>query len=228
MRTWLSIDCDFFYDGPDDTTCAPAKRRWLHPASLVEGVRSLPGEIHLGMDHHELLARWDAAGIRGVRCLHFDAHHDVFVDYNRAWELPMGTRGARVGVGDHLFHALREGIVAELTWVLPSWLSVAAARQELRARLGSHLAAAVDPRPFEAGWCEEPTVHGAFVCLSPEWTPRRDLTDFVVMVRSLGATELEVETWCAAAEGRYDSLARGLDPLTLRFCFGARAARSKL
>ncbi len=222
LTSWLSIDCDFFFDGPEDTSRAPTKRWSVEPDALLRVLAMRPARVLLGIDHNELLARWDARRACGVGCVHIDAHHDLFADFNRGWELPLGHRSGRVGVGDHLFHALREGVVDALTWVLPPWLTVTEARRDVRERLGARLADAVECVPFAAWSASRVAESHCFVCLSPEWTPRAALPRLVTFARALGADEDALARWGRDATTRYDALARGVDPLSQRFAFGPR------
>jgi hypothetical protein len=221
-NAWLSIDCDFFFDTPNDTSRAPDKRWSLAPEALLQRLSSRPAGVDLGIDHSELLARWDARGARSVRCVNLDAHHDLFADFNRGWEIPLGVRSARVGVGDHLFHALREGVVEALTWVLPPWLTVGEARREVRDLIGATLSGAVECVPFDAWSAPDLTDAQCFMCLSPEWTPRGAIEAFANLSRALGAEAPLVTRWLRDAATRYDALERGVDPLSLRFAFAAK------
>ncbi|MDO9018008.1 MAG: hypothetical protein Q8S73_40080 [Deltaproteobacteria bacterium] len=224
METWLSVDCDFFFDSPADTVVAPSKRIAIPLDDLCARLPAVPeGGTLLGLDHHELLEVWDREGVRGVRCVHVDAHHDLFPDYNRAWELPLGARGDRVGVGDYLFHALREGVVDHLTWVCPPCLDPAAASREVEASLGSHLSRLVEVIPFARWSWTGDAISRCFLSLSPEWTPAAHLEAFTVLARSLGAPSYAIERWSRGARSRYGALAQGASPLSLRFCFPAPA-----
>lgn len=229
MESWLNVDCDFFYDSPADLSVAPDKRLSTTVESLL-GKLPDAGERRtlLGLDHHELLSAWDRLGVRGARCVHLDAHHDLFPDFNRAWELPLGIRGAHVGVGDYLFHALREGIVGHLVWVCPPWLDAVVAARQVESHLGRHLARCIEVLSYDRwAWSWESPTH-TFLCLSPEWSHRGDLPVFAQLARSLGAAPGDIAQWGMAALARYEALARGEVPVTLRFHLAEPIARGSV
>ena len=219
MGPYLSIDCDFFYGTADDLSLQPHKALAEDVSAFADRIPPVPDRPFLCLDHHELLDHWDASGKRLDLCVHFDAHSDLFTDFNRAWEMPLGVRGSFVGIGDYLFHALREGILGNLVWVCPRWLNAETERGTLRHALGPSFGARVNIINYGDWLWNLPPPSGACLCLSPEWSRRQDLPVFSALAMRLGARERERAAWLDKADRRYADLAAGADPLSLRFTF---------
>jgi hypothetical protein len=225
MLSFLNIDCDFFYDTADDCSVAPGKRQIIEIRSLLDKIIPPIRAPLLCLDHHEVLADWDRAGVRGMTCVHLDAHHDLFANFNRAWELPLGIRGTHVGVGDYLFHSLREGVVSTITWVCPQWIDAKNAREQLSRQLGAYLASFVNVISFDDWrWSGAAPEHSC-ICLSPEWTRLDDIENFSLLAKALGSGEGRIGAWRDSAIRRYSAQQGEVDPLRLRFVFPGTSKR---
>ena len=219
MAPFLNIDCDFFYDTADDISLQPGKRIVEDTSAFAARLPMFCAHPFLCLDHHEVLSYWDSTGYHGGTCVHFDAHSDLFTDFNRAWEMPLRVRGDHVGIGDYLFHALREGLIDELIWVCPRWLDVTVERARLRHQLGEKLAGHIALVNCEDFAWNFPPPSAACVCLSPEWSRQDDLATFSALAAALGATGEARLTWERAAATRYAKLAAAIDPVAHRFTF---------
>jgi hypothetical protein len=125
----------------------------------------------LYVDHCEALAAWDAAGLRGWECWHFDAHPDLGEPGpDSPLHLPLGRRADHLHSGNFLLTALREGILSSVHWVLPSWMPKAFAQERLDG-LEPALAASVFLHPWReaAGVLLRP--HRVDISFSPAFTP---------------------------------------------------------
>lgn len=87
-------------------------------------------------DHREAFFFWKKLGIRAGTCVHVDAHLDT-----GELQLPgyAGIAQPEVNCGNYLLHAMAEGMVATLVWVVPPHLvqpdRVSWVRQEVQAWL---------------------------------------------------------------------------------------------
>lgn len=219
MKPYLSIDCDFFYGTAADRSLLPHKAITEDLNAFADRLPSSSSRPILCLDHHEMLGDWDKAGDAVDLCVHFDAHSDLCADFNRAWEMPLGVRGKLVGVGDYLFHALRENVLGALIWVGPRWLDVGAEQAKLRHVLGSLLAARVQVINYADWVWRLPSPGGVCLCLSPEWSQREDLPAFCALAMRLGSTQQDCVLWEGDATRRYKALLACADPLELRFTF---------
>lgn len=219
MGPYLNIDCDFFYGTADDLSLQPRKVLIEDMNAFSDRIPAVPSSPFLCLDHHELLSHWDASKKRIGLCVHFDAHSDLFTDFNRAWEMPLGVRGSFVGVGDYLFHALREGILENLVWVCPQWLNARNELAKLRRVLGPLLGTRVSVVNYRDWAWRLPPPSGICLCLSPEWCRQQDLSTFSALAMRLGSDERDRKKWLDNANRRYEDLASGVDPLSLRFTF---------
>jgi len=180
----VSVDWDFFFPYWPEWDWGHAenplfeKWAWLARAldrpGLVEEYRPVPQyrafwdalagkglrprKVFVAESHVRLYGLVLSSGLRGVRVLHFDAHHD-------AWPL----RGdGRVTCENWLAALLRAGAVEEALWVRPSWgfwreeepppLPEGVETMTWEEFLGADIGPARET-PF------------AFVCRSPAWTP---------------------------------------------------------
>lgn len=77
------------------------------------------GPCSLMEDHREALFFWRKEGLSGRCCVHVDAH----LDTSEFWVPQAEDRSEpHINCGNYLLFALREGIVAQLVWVLPPHL----------------------------------------------------------------------------------------------------------
>jgi tetratricopeptide (TPR) repeat protein len=84
-------------------------------------------EPHVFEHHDRALEWWRRAGARSRVLVHVDAHHDLW------W---LDERLGRVSIANYVCQAIREGIVREVVWVVPSAsFATAAARRALRRNL---------------------------------------------------------------------------------------------
>ncbi|MEW6281660.1 MAG: hypothetical protein AB1758_23830, partial [Candidatus Eremiobacterota bacterium] len=74
---------------------------------------------HLMEDHRDAYFFWKKLGVLGCTCVHVDAHLDT-----GELQLPgyTGTRQPEINCGNFLLHAMVEGIVRTLVWVVPPHL----------------------------------------------------------------------------------------------------------
>ena len=113
-------------------------------------------------DHYESFCTWREAGLKGLTCVHVDAHLDVMsVGFNKESlegiaqsktreELERFRGNPRLPwggfhCGNYLFPALKDGTVKELIWVLPAHIIggetfVDGVRQEVQNWLDLRLA----------------------------------------------------------------------------------------
>ncbi|MBT9584770.1 tetratricopeptide repeat protein [bacterium] len=70
-------------------------------------------------DHRDAFFFWQSLGIREACCLHVDAHLDTSeFEVPILSELPL----PQINCGNYLLHALRQGLVSEVIWVIPPHL----------------------------------------------------------------------------------------------------------
>jgi tetratricopeptide (TPR) repeat protein len=100
-----------------DTASTRLKEPYPGP-ELSESARF--GPCHLMEDHRDALFVWRKLGVQAATCVHVDAHLDTC----ELWlpNLMPGEQSAEINCGNYLLHALREGIVGQLYWVLPPHL----------------------------------------------------------------------------------------------------------
>ena len=93
------------------------------------------------MDEHVWAFRlWQEAAVRGASVWHLDAHHDAYGSTDPSvWRTSLTPGfGCSHGItsATYLLAAWRAGIVAEIVWLVPEWLGLAAARLDLEREMG--------------------------------------------------------------------------------------------
>jgi len=70
-------------------------------------------------DHRDALFFWQELGIREACCVHVDAHLDT-----SEFDIPplSSAPQAEINCGNYLLHALRQGVVQRIVWVIPPHL----------------------------------------------------------------------------------------------------------
>ncbi len=70
-------------------------------------------------EHHQALTFWQSLGIQQACCVHVDAHLDTC-----EFEVPQSARPGEsdINCGNYLLHALRQGVVNQVVWVIPPQL----------------------------------------------------------------------------------------------------------
>ena len=71
-------------------------------------------------EHHQALTFWQSLGILQACCVHVDAHLDTC-----EFEVPQASSRAgesEINCGNYLLHALRQGVVSQVIWVIPPHL----------------------------------------------------------------------------------------------------------
>lgn len=130
----VDLDLDFLVRGTGTLVEEPKKPVWCSADRLLEQFRRaglLGGEIEAFLDQQASLAEWDRLDLHGAVAVHVDAHRDVYAFQSNATQHPFGIRGTVVGCGDYLFHALREGILAEVLQVVPDPICFADAARDI-------------------------------------------------------------------------------------------------
>lgn len=70
-------------------------------------------------DHRQALFFWQELGIREATCIHVDAHLDT-AEFDIP---PLSTAPfAEIHCGNYLLHALKQGVVSQVVWVIPPHL----------------------------------------------------------------------------------------------------------
>src|SRR5260221_2579672 len=80
--------------------------------------------LHVFENHDEAYHVWRRAGLTGKILVHLDAHHDM------QW---LESR-AELHIGNYVCQAMKEGIVAEVFWIVPdpTWTSATSRKHLLR------------------------------------------------------------------------------------------------
>lgn len=81
--------------------------------------------LHVFENHDEAYHIWRRAGLTGKTLVHVDAHHDM------SW---LESRG-ELHIGNYVCQAMKDGIVAELFWIVPdpTWTSAPSRKHLCRA-----------------------------------------------------------------------------------------------
>jgi len=139
----LDIDLDFAVVGTAGAVPRPPQRTCPRAAAILTDLISLPAAHRWLMDEHvHALTVWWQLGVRNARCWHVDAHHDLYGSTDvSAWRMPCVKSSLapapRSTSATYLLRAWRVGVVREVVWVIPDWLPMEAAQDDLRREMGS-------------------------------------------------------------------------------------------
>lgn len=166
----FDLDLDFFFDDPKDWSISREKTLWNGAEDALQYFASIESTKRvLVIDHHEVLYHWDSLGFKSAYCIHADAHHDAFAKDSHAWRRPLGSRGGMVGVGDFIFQALREDIIAKMVWLTPPLSVSSDSKDSLNKILGSRIGKKVDVIPWPTIPKLTSPIELFTVSISPEW-----------------------------------------------------------
>jgi hypothetical protein len=142
MIELLDIDLDFAVTGTAGPLPRPPQQFCPVSATIVERMVAAPSEQRWVTDEHlHALTVWWELGVRGARCWHVDAHHDLYGSTDpSAWRAtcpPIGRGPVPSATSaTYLLLAWRAGVVSEVVWLIPDWLPRKAAEDDLRREMG--------------------------------------------------------------------------------------------
>jgi len=148
MIELLDIDLDFVVRGTAGAIPRPPQSLSPEDQQFVDEVLRAHASNAWFMDEHaHALQVWVRHSIRAARCWHIDAHHDMYGSTDTSIWRRRATAGDAERSGDdgcwtsatYLLYAWRAGIVRDVVWVIPDWLSREDAEADLRREMGRNV-----------------------------------------------------------------------------------------
>lgn len=147
MTELLDIDLDFAVCGT--AGAIPRPQQSISPKDHRFIARLLQARAPNAwfMDEHgHALTAWVRQSVRGARCWHIDAHHDMYGSTDTSVWRRRATEANAKACRDssqwtsatYLLHAWRAGIIRNVVWIIPDWLSREDAESDLRREMGSN------------------------------------------------------------------------------------------
>ncbi len=180
MKIILDVDYDFFFNNEHSISTYPWKKYDTNPEEFYK-LHSHYNFIPV-VQHDEALMKWDNDGLFDTVCVHFDHHHDLYIDLSTFFSLKAGQRLTGIHCGNYLAHAIKDGIIRELIWVYPDNKILPSIPYELKKILNKYVAISVlSYSQYIRDWYPriiKSDVVNAVSALSPDFVPANFFNDF--------------------------------------------------
>jgi hypothetical protein len=180
MKIILDVDYDFFFNNEHSISTYPWKKYDTNPEEFYK-LHSDYNFIPV-MQHDEALMKWDNDGLFDTVCVHFDHHHDLYIDLSNFFSLKAGHRLTGIHCGNYLAHAIKDGIIRQLIWVYPDNKILPSIPDKLEKFLKKYVTISViSYSQYIRDWYPRIIkfdVVSAISALSPDFVPARFFKDF--------------------------------------------------